>query len=178
RRAAPATGARRQPALARLYRQQKQAVRVRGRRALFVVLACVLVNGRSLLPGFIHDDHRIIEQNGLTEGPGRRPEILTSGYWSTSDARVPNLYRPLTIFSFALNRWAHGLRPLGCRLVDLLLHAGCALLVLQLAARLFPTAAAGSAGFDRALVAGLVFAVHPVHTEAVGERVGVAAARG
>ncbi len=146
---------------------------VRRRTALFLALVPLLVNLGALRPGFIHDDHRIIEQNDLTRDPRHLSSIFTSGYWSTGDEKVPNLYRPVTILSFALDRAAHGLRPLGFRLVNLLLHVLNTLLVLHLAARLFPGAGSAAARFaDRPFLAALLFAVHPVHTEVLGEIVG------
>ena len=80
---------------------------------LLIALVAAGVNLPSLAPGFIHDDHRIIEQNELIRDFSRIDEILTSGYWSVGDRPVPNLYRPVTILSFALNHVAGGLAPLG-----------------------------------------------------------------
>lgn len=137
------------------------------RAVLLLVAVCLLANFGALRPGFIHDDHRIIEQNDLTADLKHLPQIFSSGYWSTADERVTNLYRPLTILSFALDRAVHGLRPLGFRLVNLLLHLLATVLVFRLAGRSF----AGPA--DRAaLWAALLFAVHPVHAEVLGEIVG------
>jgi tetratricopeptide (TPR) repeat protein len=150
-----------------------------GRRgALAVALAACIVNLPALLPGFIHDDHRIIEQNELVRSLARIPDIFTHGYWSVGEASVPNLYRPLTILSFALNHAVHGLHPLGYRLVNLGLHVLVSLLVLALGRRLLapgPAAAgpgATSLGMDPAVAAALLFAVHPIHTEVLGLVVG------
>jgi len=147
---------------------------IRHRRAvLLLALVCVLANLGALRPGFIHDDHRIIEQNDLTRDLSQLPRIFASGYWSTGERQVPNLYRPVTILSFALDRAVHDLRPLGFRLVDLFLHVLNTLLVLGLAARLYPaTGQEGGASVNRASLAALLFAVHPAHTEALGEIVG------
>ena len=146
---------------------------VRSRQVLLIAVVCVLVNLGALRPGFIHDDHRIIEQNGLTSDLRHVPEIFRSGYWSTGDVQVPNLYRPVTILSFAIGRTVHGLRPLGFRLVDLLLHTLNAILVLILARRVLPqTGPAPGAVLDGPVFAALLFSVHPVHTEVLGEIVG------
>jgi len=148
-------------------------VSVRSHQVLLIAVVCVLVNLGALRPGFIHDDHRIIEQNGLTSDLRHVPEIFRSGYWSTADLHVPNLYRPVTILSFAIGRTVHGLRPLGFRLVDLLLHTLNALLVLLLARRVMPRTGSGpGAVLDGPLFAALLFSVHPVHTEVLGEIVG------
>jgi len=128
---------------------------------LGVAFACALP---SVFPGFIHDDHRLIEQNRLVQEAGRMPEILARGYWTVDDRQVPNLYRPVTILSFALNRRMTGEGALGFRLVDLLLHLGVVALVYGVARRMAPAPAP--------LVAALLFAAHPVHTEALGLVVG------
>jgi len=141
------------------------------RAVLGVVIAALLAGLPSLLPGFIHDDHRIIEQNELIRSPRHIPQILTRGYWTVDENAVPNLYRPVTILSFAANYAVGGLRPAGYRIVNLLLHALAAALVLLLARRVLGGVAAGAA-VDPALVAGLLFALHPIHTEALGLVVG------
>jgi tetratricopeptide (TPR) repeat protein len=71
-----------------------------------------------------------------------------------------HVFRPLASFTFALSYMVNGLNPVGYRLVNIIFHAmNCFLLFLvlqQIGFAVLP-AAAGA----------LVFAVHPVHTEAV-----------
>ena len=144
---------------------------------LAVALACALP---SLAPGFIHDDHRLIEQNRLVQEAGRLPEILTRGYWTVDERQVPNLYRPVTILSFALNRRVTGEGALGFRIVDLALHLLVVGLVYAVARRMIPAPpealpdakALRGVGTAVPLVAALLFAAHPVHTEALGLVVG------
>jgi protein O-mannosyl-transferase len=142
-------------------------------RAAVVVVALVAigVNLQSLAPGFIHDDHRIIEQNELIRSPASLPRMLTQGYWSVDEHSVPNLYRPVTILSFALNYAFTGARPLGYRWVNLVLHALACLLVLALARRVLVGGVDGRVPWA-ALFAALLFATHPVHTEVLGEVIG------
>jgi Flp pilus assembly protein TadD len=137
------------------------------------VLALVVIaaNLPSLFPGFIFDDHRLIEQNELIRDLRRVPEIFARGYWTVGDEPVPSLYRPLTILSFALNHAVAGAAALSFRAVNLLLHVGVALLVLELARRAFGARRPGEA-IDPAFASALLFAVHPVHTEALGLVVG------
>ena len=77
------------------------------------------------------------------------------------DGRYPHgsFYRPVTHLSFALDEWASGLDPAGYHRTDLALLAGCALCLAALVTRL----ANGWAG----LVAGVLFALHPVQLEVV-----------
>jgi Flp pilus assembly protein TadD len=140
------------------------------REALLPAAVALLAALPSLGPGFIHDDHRLIEQNRLVQETGRLPEILARGYWTVDDRQVPNLYRPVTILSFALNRMTTGPGAFGFRVVDLLLHVLVTVLLYGVARRMLPPA--GVAFRGAALAAALLFAAHPVHTEALGLVVG------
>lgn len=75
------------------------------------------------------------------------------------------LWRPTTTLTFAVNYALHGPAPAGYHLGNLLLHAGVSVLVLIVFARttVVPRAA---------LAAALLFATHPIHTEAVASVVG------
>ena len=70
-------------------------------------------------------------------------------------------YRPLTVLSFKLNFALHGLDPFGFHVGNVLLHTIASGLCYELA---WHVLGMGSHG---ALVAGLYFAGHSVHTEAV-----------
>ena len=90
-------------------------------------------------------------------------DIFTHPSWWGIQTKITT-WRPLTTFSFALNYAAHGLAPWGFHVVNVLLHAGASVLFLAVLASLVPWATA--------VVAALLFAVHPVHTEAVASVVG------
>ena len=75
-------------------------------------------------------------------------------------------YRPLTTLSYALNYALDGPAVAGYHLVNLALHALASLLVAALALHL-ARAASPSRAPRIALLAGLLFAVHPAHVEAV-----------
>ena len=78
----------------------------------------------------------------------------------------PNLlWRPLTTLTFALDHALHGLEPFGYHLVNVVLHAAVTVLVLSVLAAV-PVA------LRTAVAAALLFAVHPIHTEAVASVVG------
>lgn len=78
-------------------------------------------------------------------------------------------FRPVFIASYALDAALWGRRAVGFHLTNVTLHALNSLLVYLLARRLFDTA--GATGERRrdaaAFVAGLLFLLHPSHTEAV-----------
>ncbi len=131
---------------------------------LFLALA-LLLYGNTLKNGFVNDDKPLVANNALVNDASRLGDIFTSGYWSTRQDSVPELYRPLTILSLALNRRLSGAAPSGFHLVNLLLHGCVSYLIFRLALSIGMTRAA-------AWAAGLLFAVHPVHTEAVAPVVG------
>src|SRR2546426_8447154 len=72
------------------------------------------------------------------------------------------LYRPLTVASFALDWLLDG--PVWFHAVNMLWHAAASVAVAVLARRW--------AGWQAGLAAGVLFPLHPVHLEAVADRVG------
>jgi len=115
----------------------------------------------SLGNGFVYDDVPIILQNPLVHQLGSAATIWRSGYWPTG-----LLYRPVTSQLFALEWTLGGGHPLVFHLVSVLLAVATALAVWRLAIQVLPPLPA-------ALV-GALFAVHPVHVEAVANVVGQA----
>ena len=77
---------------------------------------------------------------------------------------VDRLYRPLTSMSYAVQCYTTGDAGWPFHLVNWLLAAGCAAVVAEFARRL--------AGWWPAMIAGLIFAVHPIHVEAIAGIVG------
>ena len=69
-------------------------------------------------------------------------------------------YCPLTVATFRLNYMLHEFQPLGYHLVNVLLHSAVCYLYVLLCGVVFSEV-------WPALIAGLLFAVHPIHTEAV-----------
>jgi tetratricopeptide (TPR) repeat protein len=131
-------------------------------RAALVMLAAVLVAAGSLWHGFVFDDHMLVGGNApVIRGDAPLSSAFTYRYWGAADEASPNeLYRPVTILSLALDaRWL-GQGAAGMHAGNIALHALNALLVLILITTLF--------GRPRmALIAALLFAVHPIVTEAV-----------
>lgn len=127
-----------------------------------VALLAALVYANSLANGFAYDDVWIIETRELVHGLGNLPELLTAEYWP--GRFQSGLYRPVTLFSFALDWEIWSGRPFGFHLTNLILHAVVSAVLALLLLRWFPWWAAAAGG--------AVFAVHPVHTEAVANVVG------
>jgi tetratricopeptide (TPR) repeat protein len=141
-----------------------------------VALAAVVVYLPALRGGFIWNDADYVTRGELQSfgGLGR--------IWFEIGATEQ--YYPLLHSFFWLQHRLWGDAPFGYHLVNVLLHAGCAVLLSLVVARLFagraatPLAAAQSnnhggernrrpTGNAVALLAGLIFAVHPVYVESV-----------
>jgi tetratricopeptide (TPR) repeat protein len=127
-----------------------------------VAVAAVVVYLNSLANGFAYDDTWVIQDRDLVHDLRRFWEIISSPYWPV--IFESGLYRPLTLLSFAVDWAVWDGRAFGFHLVNVLLHAATSALVVLLLLRYFPWWAS--------LAGGLVFAVHPVHTEAVANVVG------
>lgn len=128
---------------------------------ILVGLAAIIVYLNSLANGFAYDDVAVIQSRELLHDLGRLPEIVTAEYWHEPGA---GFYRPVTLVTYAVDWALWGGEPFGFHLTNVLLHAAVSLLVALLFLRFFP--------WWGALAGGLVFAIHPVHTEAVANVVG------
>uniref|UniRef100_A0AAQ4Q3D8 dolichyl-phosphate-mannose--protein mannosyltransferase n=1 Tax=Gasterosteus aculeatus aculeatus TaxID=481459 RepID=A0AAQ4Q3D8_GASAC len=116
---------------------------------------------------FCYDDSRAIKTNQdlLPETPWTN--ILFDDFWGTllTHSGSHKSYRPLCTLSFRLNHALHALRPWGYHLLNVLLHG-----LVTAAFTAFSRPLLGGAPWS--LLAGLLFASHPVHTEAVAGVVG------
>lgn len=127
-------------------------------------LAGFLLYAHTALNGFVFDDVNVAVRNPIAHDPLAVREIFTSHYWANVE-KPGNLYRPLTIWSLALNHAITGEAEAGYHLTNAALHGAVSALVTILASALGLTAGG-------AMAAGLLFAVHPIHVEAVAPVVG------
>ena len=120
-----------------------------------VALAAVLVYLNSLQGGFIFDDLHLIAENRIIKSFKNIPQIL--GFTGGEP-----LQRPVRHLSYMIDYQFTGLNPIGYHISNILFHVLTCLLVFFLARRLL-----GRERVFPAFVAALIFAVHPVHTDAV-----------
>ena len=130
---------------------------------LGIALLALAASANSRRGEMVHDDLRAVVGNASVTA-FRVGEILTTASW-WGQPEVVRYYRPLTTLTFAVNHQLHGLAPEGYHVVNILLHAAVSAVLVLLLARL-------GLGPGIALVAGALFAVHPVHVEAVASIVG------
>ena len=137
--------------------------------AVGLAIVCYL---NTLGNDFAYDDHPLIVLNPRIESVTDWRAIWLTDWWRPPDdqpaARIPyrdRLYRPLTLFTFALNCAADGRNPLGYHLVNIGLHAVVTGLVWVFALRL-------SGRRSLAALSAILFAIHPIHVDAVASIVG------
>ncbi len=129
--------------------------------ALAAGLLATAVAAPSIRNEFVADDQWVVAHRQVLEHPPSVRAVLMEPYWPASFGGV--MWRPAVIASFALDyrlstspHWFHAINVLWAAIATALLG----LLACDLA------------GPAVGLVAGLLFAVHPVHVEAVANVVG------
>lgn len=130
---------------------------VSARGALLAALLVAAVALIATLPGtggtFIYDDQYYLVDNPAVSGDA-------SPWTSRLGLDEQALWRPLTVATWRM-QWADDPDAAGSlKQVNLLLHVGTSVLLLALARRL-------GLGLGGSLAAGLLFAAHPIHAEAV-----------
>ncbi|XP_028967197.1 protein O-mannosyl-transferase TMTC3 [Galendromus occidentalis] len=135
--------------------------------AVFVVAAAVYANTYDC--GFVFDDISAIVSNKDVHGETSLSDVFYNDYWGTPMSREQShkSYRPLTVLTFRLDHALHGLHPKGYHVVNHALHVAVSLSVLR-----YEFCSQWLTSRKQALVCALLFAVHPVHTEAVTGVVG------
>jgi tetratricopeptide (TPR) repeat protein len=120
----------------------------------------LVVYSRSLFCGFIRDDIPQIVHNPQVQSWQYLPEILTSHLWSHVVGHRALFYRPLFSLWMLVIDTLGGLSPWFWHLSSMLLHVAFTYLVYRLTMRLI-------GGNAVAGVAAALFAVHPIHVDAV-----------
>jgi Tfp pilus assembly protein PilF len=144
----------------------------RSSRGLAVLLGAVALVSLIYLPtlkyGFVWDDQALIVQNqDLARANPLAFFAESFTHWWAKQGLVPDAYyRPLVMLSFWLDARIWGQQPLGFHLTNVILNLIAALLVAVMFRRLLGRAGSGQR-FWAGLLAGLLFALHPMHVESV-----------
>ncbi len=110
---------------------------------------------------FAYDDWSIIPENPYMHHPRAWQKMFGGNVWDfAGSVGISNYYRPVMhVFNYAIFQ-AFGAQPGWYHLFCLALHVGTTLLVMGVVRRF-------SGRHDVGLLAGLLFAVHPVHSEVI-----------
>jgi len=137
-----------------------------GRTPLLMVVGLLLLTGLVYAPtlglGFVWDDNAlVIDYGDVLADPARLLASLTTDLWSAGDDHIVDsgYYRPLMLVSLAVDRLLFGLDAWGYHLHSVLWHLLSLVLLFSLLRKLL--------GDMPALMGAALFALHPVHAEAV-----------
>lgn len=131
-----------------------------------IPVMAILVYLPSFNADFTLDDVLIVEENTYVRSLDKLPDIWTSHYWAGKvDATDKGLYRPLTLTSYNLQYAISGQNAAAFHIINVLLHALVCFVLMRFVKLVFKD-------LTLAFLAGLIFAVHPIHSEAVAGIVG------
>jgi len=146
-------------------------LRFRANKFYFLIIIAIISSAAysiTLLNGFVMDDYFTVLKNNWIRKANNIPEIFTSNYWAYSGGHT-SFYRPLIHIIFMTGYVLFGLNPQGFHLINLLFHAAVSILVFLISAKLFreiyPPVKDEILFYS--FIASLLFALHPIHTEAV-----------
>jgi tetratricopeptide (TPR) repeat protein len=132
--------------------------------AALLLAACAVTYANGTFGAFTYDDKAVVRDNPRIRSPKNVRQIFTTSYFG-GPRGTGSAYRPLLLLSYAGQWWIHGKDVVAFHFVNVLFHAFATLLLAALLLRLDlppPSVAASS----------LLFAVHPIHVEAVTSLVG------
>lgn len=124
---------------------------LRAALGVLLLVSVVTAYAPALRAGFVWDDKEYVTHNPLLHSTQGLVRI-----W-VEPAASPQYY-PLTMSTFWVEHQLWGVRPFGYHLVNVVLHAGNALLLALVL---------GALGVPGACLAAGIFALHPVHVESV-----------
>ncbi len=131
---------------------------------LIFFISFIIYSG-SLNNEFVYDDYLAIKCNPLITSLKNTQKIFSTDYWGVDEPEFASLYRPLTVFSYAINYQLSGYKTFSYHLVNIVLHSINSVLLFFLLLGLFKNR-------NLSVLSSLFFAVLPIHSEAVISLVG------
>jgi tetratricopeptide (TPR) repeat protein len=126
---------------------------------LVLVGVSLAVYANALRNGFVADDDLQILRNSFVTDSHSLPEFFTTDAWGFVGSHLSNYYRPLQLLVYSAEYAAYGNRAWPWHLVNLCVNAGAVAAAYFLLLSL--------ADWELAFWASLLFALHPMHVEAV-----------
>lgn len=148
-----------------------------------IALAALFTAWNTVGGAFVWDDRAAILSNGDVSATDSVWSLLTHDFWGKDVRSVSShkSYRPLTVLTFRWNYQLFGYDAHAYHAANAVLHAACSVLVWRVALKLFSCSSKSTgknqSDADRgascgAVLAALLFAVHPIHCDAVASVVG------
>ena len=134
-----------------------------------ILVFVLILYGNTFHGDFVFDDvPNIVDRADLHMEGLSLPAVLDACTWDRGGEE--RIYRPVSNLSFAVNHWIGGLRPAGYHVANLLIHLVATLFVFKAILLLLEIGKVSRPSADRLLIAGvatLLWAVHPMQTQAV-----------
>jgi tetratricopeptide (TPR) repeat protein len=130
------------------------------KHVIIIALVSMAVYSNTLFMDFVYDDLTQILENNYIKSLENIPSMFISDVWAGKKDGFSPYYRPVFTLSLAIDYFIWGESPSGYHLTNILLHAMVSVMFYILALRILNSEVA-------AIAAGLIFAVHPVHAEAI-----------
>ncbi|MCM8817972.1 MAG: hypothetical protein NC915_00585, partial [Candidatus Omnitrophica bacterium] len=122
---------------------------------VFLFVISFLVYFNSTFNPFIWDDFSLIVENPYV----KNFKLSFSSFGKDIYLEVSNFYRPLQIIIYSIVYKLFKLNPVGYHFLNIFLHTGCAILFFLLLKEVY--------GERISFLASLLWAIHPVNTEAI-----------
>lgn len=131
-----------------------------------IVLTCVACYYNSCYCDFVFDDISAIKENRDLRPHTPISNLFFNDFWGTPMHKEQShkSYRPFCVLTFRLNYLWGQLEPFGYHLVNMLLHCVVCLMYFRMCTMFLPKLSS--------FISAMLFAVHPIHTEAVTGVVG------
>src|SRR5580658_504873 len=126
---------------------------------LVLVAVSLAVYANALRNGFVADDDLQILRNPFVTESHSLPEYFATDAWGFAGAHLSNYYRPLQLIVYASEYTLYGDRAWAWHLVNVCVNAGAVVAAYFLLLSL--------ADWAQAFWVCLLFALHPMHVEAV-----------
>ena len=150
-------------AVAKKPSEPKQARGNTSKLALLLGLLSFAVYANTLKNGYALDDFNTIKENTIvTRGISAIPEIFATPYRRGWFVSTNDLYRPVSLAMFATEYQLFDKSPVAGHFFNILFFAGCVILLFLFLDGLFESKKPAVA-----FITALLFALHPIHTEAV-----------
>lgn len=141
--------------------------------ALFIIAIVFYIPTKDY--GYVLDDTIVIVENSFVkQGLAGIDDIFTTesftGYFNEQKDLVQGArYRPLSIASFAIEYAMYGLKPGVSHMINIFLYGLCCILLFKVLCQLFPKIDSDKKGWFYVVpfAATLLYALHPLHIEAV-----------
>uniref|UniRef100_A0A1A9W3N0 Protein O-mannosyl-transferase TMTC3 n=1 Tax=Glossina brevipalpis TaxID=37001 RepID=A0A1A9W3N0_9MUSC len=142
---------------------------------LCLVTVCTMCYYNSTQGALVFDDISAIRDNKDLRPSTPLRQIFLNDFWGTPMRKEQShkSYRPLTVLTFRINYWLHELQPYGYHAVNVILHTLVCVLWRRVSRLLVMHCTLSDKLAQRcSFLSSLLFAVHPIHTEAVTGVVG------